>query len=192
MTFAARPIGSDRGKWSPRQYVIMSKLRFSSSRPRGVFAMSFRLSVFLVGALLASVGSAAGGSIEVVRDLAARVGPVIGSAQVCRDIDRTRVQVIVDKFQAVIREASPQDTDRADLQRGFDRNIADGRNVVSFGKIDCKTAERQFSDLERSLGLGSSSLSGVIGPSAAVAATAPTAPLPPAATACSTAHGATE
>jgi branched-chain amino acid transport system substrate-binding protein len=155
--------------------------------------MSFRLSVFLVGALLASEASAAGGSVEVVRDLAARVGPIIGSAQVCRDIERARVQVIVDKFQAVIREASPQDAERTELQRSFDRNIADGRNVVSFGKIDCKTAERQFSDLERSLGLGSSgSLSGVIGPSSAAAATAPTAPLPPAATATSTVHGVTD
>jgi branched-chain amino acid transport system substrate-binding protein len=155
--------------------------------------MSFRLSVFLVGALFASEASAAGGSVEVVRDLAARVGPIIGSAQVCRDIDRARVQVIVDKFQAVIREASPQDAERTELQRSFDRNIADGRNVVSFGKIDCKTAERQFSDLERSLGLGSSSsLSGVIGPSSAAAATAPTAPPPPATTATSTAHGVTD
>jgi branched-chain amino acid transport system substrate-binding protein len=155
--------------------------------------MSFRLSMFLVGTLLATEASA-GGSTDVVRDLASRIGPIIGSAQVCRDIERARVQVIVDKFQAVILEASPQDPDRADLQRAFERNIADGRNVVSFGKIDCKTAERQFSNLERSLGLaGSSSLSGVIGPSSAAAATAPTAPLPPAAAApASATHGVTE
>jgi ABC-type branched-subunit amino acid transport system substrate-binding protein len=146
--------------------------------------------MFLLGALFASEASAAGSNTEVVRDLAGRVGPILGSAQVCRDIDRSRVQVIVDKFQTVIREASPQDGDRADLQRAFERNIADGRNIVSFGKIDCKAAERQFSDLERSLGIGASSLSGVIGPSSAAAATAPAAPLPPAAT--STAHGVTD
>jgi branched-chain amino acid transport system substrate-binding protein len=156
--------------------------------------MSFRLAVFLVAALLASEARAAGGNTDVVRDLATRVGPIIGSAQLCREIDRPRIQVIVDKFQAVIREASPQESDRTDLQQTFDRSIADGRNVVSFGKIDCKTAERQFSDLERSLGLSSSNLSGVIGPSSAAAATAPTAPLPPAATATptSTARGVTD
>jgi branched-chain amino acid transport system substrate-binding protein len=154
--------------------------------------MSLRLTVFFVGALLASEASAAG-STDVVRDLATRVGPILGSAQACRDIDRSRIQVIADKFQTVIREASPQEADRADLQRTFDRNIADGRNVVSFGKIDCKTAERQFTDLERSLGLGSPSLSGVIGPSSAAAATAPAAPLPPAATApASTVRGITD
>jgi ABC-type branched-subunit amino acid transport system substrate-binding protein len=148
--------------------------------------------VFFVGALLASEASAAG-STDVVRDLATRVGPILGSAQACRDIDRSRIQVIVDKFQTVIREASPQEADRADLQRTFDRNIADGRNIVSFGKVDCKTAERQFSDLERSLGIASTGLSGVIGPSSAAAATAPTAPLPPAATApTSTARGVTD
>jgi ABC-type branched-subunit amino acid transport system substrate-binding protein len=154
--------------------------------------MSFRLSVFLIGALSASEAGAAGSNIEVVRDLGGRVGPIVGSAQACRDIDRGRVQVIVDKFQAVIREAAPQDSDRVDLQRSFERNVADGRNVVGFGKVDCKTAERQFSELERSLGIGGSSLSGVIGPSSAAAATAPAAPLPPPATATSTAHGVTD
>jgi len=182
----------DKCQQSLRQNVIMTELEFSSPRPRGAFAMSFRLSMFFVGALLASEANAAGSSTEVVRDLAGRVGPIIGSAQVCRDIERSRVQVIVDKFQSVIREASSQDTDRADLQRTFERNIADGRNVVSFGKIDCKTAERQFSDLERSLGLGGTGLSGVIGPCSAAAATAPTAPLPPPATPASTAHGVTD
>ena len=158
--------------------------------------MPFRFSVFLVAALLTSHASAADNNVDIVRDLATRIGPIVGSAQVCRDIERSRVQVIVDKFQSVIREASPQDADRADLQRGLDRTIVDGRNVVSFGQIDRKTAERNFAELERSLGINSgTSLSGVIGPSAAAAATAPTAPLPPPAAApvsTSTARGVTD
>src|SRR6266699_3490402 len=88
----------DKCQQSLRQNVIMTELEFSSPRPRGAFAMSFRLSMFFVGALLASEANAAGSSTEVVRDLAGRVGPIIGSAQVCRDIERSRVQVIVDKF----------------------------------------------------------------------------------------------
>jgi branched-chain amino acid transport system substrate-binding protein len=156
--------------------------------------MSIRLSVFLVAALLTSHASAAGTNVDVVRDLSSRIGPIIGSAQVCRNVERSRVQVIADKFQTVIRGASPQDADRTDLQRGFDRSVNDGRNLVSFGKIDCETAERQFSELERSLGIGGgTSLSGVIGPSAAAAATAPTAPLPlPAATSTSNVRGVTD
>ena len=54
----------------------------------------------LVGAVLFGIaGSAqAAGDITIVRDLASRVGPVIGSAQACRDIGRPRIQTIVDKF----------------------------------------------------------------------------------------------
>jgi len=53
------------------------------------------------GALLASAASAAAGDkTDVVRDLAGRVGPVVGSALACRDIARPRIQVIVDKFAA--------------------------------------------------------------------------------------------
>jgi len=56
----------------------------------------------LFGALLASVaGAAPGDNMNVVRDLAGRVGPIIGSALACRDIARPRIQVIVDKFTAV-------------------------------------------------------------------------------------------
>jgi hypothetical protein len=62
--------------------------------------------ILLVGAMLFGIaGSAqAAGDITIVRDLASRVGPVIGSAQACRDIARPRIQTIIDKFSQVIRE----------------------------------------------------------------------------------------
>jgi ABC-type branched-subunit amino acid transport system substrate-binding protein len=129
----------------------------------------------LFGALLASAASAApGGNADVVRDLAGRVGPIVGSALACTDIARPRIQAIVDKFAAVIKEASSNEAERDDLTQQLNRSVADGRNLVTGGKMDCRLAERQLADLERSIaGPGSSgpSLAGVIGPSAAVAAT---------------------
>ena len=69
--------------------------------------MTTRLTLFLFGALLAgTAGAAAGDKTDVVRDLAGRVGPIVGSALACRDIARPRIQAIVDKFTAVIVEAS--------------------------------------------------------------------------------------
>ena len=53
-----------------------------------------------------------GDNTEVVRDLAGRVGPIVGSALACPDIARPRIQVIVDKFAAVIREASSNEAER--------------------------------------------------------------------------------
>src|SRR5258707_10553532 len=143
-----------------------------------------RWAIILCGTLLANSASAApGDNLSVVRDLTAQLGPIIGSALACPNITRPRVQVIVDKFQAAVREAI-NEPDRADVARLLDRYVADGRSAVTTGKTDCRIADRQISDLEQSLGIPptpppASSLSAAIAPSAAIAATAPTQPLPP-------------
>ena len=137
----------------------------------------------LLGALLAGSATAAtGDNANVVRDLAGRVGPIIGSASACPDIARPRVQFIADKFQQVIRETASNEAERDDLSRLLDRYVTDGRNAVTAGRTDCKLAERQLADLEQSLAgkapSPSPSLAAVIAPSSATAATAPTAPVP--------------
>ena len=114
--------------------------------------MTARLSLFLFSALLAgTAGAAAGDKNDVVRDLAGRVGPIIGSASACRDIARPRIQAIVDKFTAVIVEASSNEAERSDLTQSFDRSVADGRGAVTTGRTDCRSADRQLADLERSI-----------------------------------------
>ena len=119
-------------------------------------ALRRRWTAALFGALLAGTaaqraGSSQAGNADVVRDLAGRVGPIVGSALACRDIARPRIQVIVDKFAAVIREASSNEAERDDLTRLLDRYVADGRGAVTSGKIDCRMAERQLADLEQSI-----------------------------------------
>src|SRR5271157_3659548 len=146
-----------------------------SSRPRRV--------AIVFGAWLAcATGASAGDNANIVRDLAGRVGPIIGSASACPDIARARVQSIADKFQQVIREAATNEAERDDLSRALDRNVTDGRNAVAAGRTDCRSAERQLAELEQSLAgkapAPSPSLAAVIAPSSATAATAPTAPLP--------------
>src|SRR2546427_8194466 len=134
----------------------------------------------LVGAMLFGIaGSAqAAGDITIVRDLAGRVGPVIGSAQACRDIARPRIQSIVDKFSQVIREASSNEAERSDLTQTFDRTVTEGRVAVTSGRMDCIRADRQLADLERSI--SGPSLSSATGPSPPAPATpANAAPAPP-------------
>jgi branched-chain amino acid transport system substrate-binding protein len=136
--------------------------------------MTPRWMTILFSALLASTAGAAGNKTDVVRDLAGRVGPIIGSALACGDIARPRIRVIVDKFAAVIKEASSNEAERDDLTQLLDRSVADGRSAVTAGKIDCRLADRQLADLERSI--AAPSLADAIAPSSAAAATAPTAP----------------
>jgi branched-chain amino acid transport system substrate-binding protein len=151
--------------------------------------MNTRWAIFLSCALLAGEGAAASDKANIVRDLAGRVGPILGSALACQDIARPRIQLIVDKFTAVIAEASTNDTERSDLTQLLDRNVANGRGAVTSGQTDCRQADRQLADLERSV--AAPALPAVIAPpapaaapsvassfSAANAATAPTAPVP--------------
>src|ERR1700738_5249434 len=135
-------------------------------------AKTSRWIAVVAGTLLAGVASAApGNNGDVVPDLAGRVGPVVGSALACTDIARPRIQTIVDKFAAVIREAPSNEAERDALTHLLNRSVADGRNAVTAGKMDCKLAERQLADLERSIAPPGPTLSGVIGPAPAVAAT---------------------
>src|SRR5450432_4160810 len=141
--------------------------------------MTLRWMTVVFGALVAGAGGAAAGDkTDVVRDLAGRVGPIVGSALACRDISRPRIQVIVDKFTAVITEASSSEAERSDLTQLLDRSVADGRSAVTSGRIDCRVADRQLADLERSIaGPGPGpDVAAVIAPSSAAAATALTAP----------------
>jgi hypothetical protein len=102
--------------------------------------------------LLAGAAQAApGDKKDVGRDLAGRVGPMVGSGLACRDIARPRIQLIVDKFTAVITQFSASEAERADPTQLLDRNIADDRAAVTSGRMDCRLAERQLADLEQSI-----------------------------------------
>jgi len=133
----------------------------------------------LIGVMLAGpAGAAPGDKFDVLRDLAGRVGAVVGSALTCKEIARPRVQVVVDKFTAVIKEASANEAERNELTQSLDRGVTDGRTQVALGRTDCRSADRQLADLERSI--AGPSLSAVIGPAPANAAPAPSqVPAPP-------------
>jgi len=161
----------------------------SDHRSHMSFARSSRsarcwISILLIAAFAGSASAATADNLTVVRDLAGRVGPIIGSALACRDIARPRVRAIVNNFQAVINQAASSEAERDDLTRLLDRYVAGG---LANGRIDCKAAEAQLSYLEQSLSAPTAqslpSLSGVIAPSSAAAATAPAAAIasPPAA-----------
>ena len=109
--------------------------------------MAILFSVLLIGVS----AEAHAAKLDSVRDLAGRVGPIIGSASACRDIARPRIESIVEKFNVVIQEAASSDAERDDLTRLLDRNVTDGRLAVTTGKIDCATAGRQLAALEQSL-----------------------------------------
>ncbi|WP_316237178.1 ABC transporter substrate-binding protein [Bradyrhizobium sp. SZCCHNR1015] len=144
-----------------------------------------RVAAILLASLVAGEAVAAPGeSVSVARQLGSRVGPIIGAALACRDIARPRIQAIIEKFQLVIREAASSEADRDELTRLLDRYVAEGRSLVTSGRMDCGGADRQLADLERSIAApppARANLPAVsIGPATAQAATVPAQLLPPA------------
>ena len=115
-------------------------------------SVTLRWASLLLSTLFIPAAEAApGDKIELVRDLAGRVGPVIGSALACPDVTRPRIQSIIEKFAAVIRDAASNEAQRSDLAQLFDRSVAEGRNAVTTGRTDCRLAERRLAELEQSL-----------------------------------------
>ena len=141
---------------------------------QGAFCAIALCGVWLVGAPIAA---APGDNVGVVRDLASRVGPILGAALACQDIAQSRVQLVADKFRAVIRDVSTSEAERGDISQLFDRYVMDGRGSLTSGRTDCKSADRQLADLERSI--AGPSLAAVIGPASANAAPAPSASTAP-------------
>src|SRR6202012_3089653 len=61
------------------------------------------------------------------------------------------LQLIIDKFQEVIKGSTTNDADRSDVARLLNRYVADGRTDLAAGRTDCRIADRQIADLEASL-----------------------------------------
>jgi ABC-type branched-subunit amino acid transport system substrate-binding protein len=125
------------------------------------------------------MAAAPGDNVSVVRDLASRIGPILGSALACQDIPQTRIQAVADKFRAVIRDVASNEAERDEISQSFNRYVVGARDA-GVNRTDCKLADRQLADLERSV--SGPSLASVIAPAAANAAPAPVATIvPPAA-----------
>ena len=80
--------------------------------------MTSRRIWLVLAAMLSSTVAGAGDNTDIVRDLAIRVGPVVGSALACRDIARPRIQAVIEKFAVVIRDASANEAERSDQPGG--------------------------------------------------------------------------
>ncbi|UFZ03108.1 ABC transporter substrate-binding protein [Bradyrhizobium ontarionense] len=114
--------------------------------------MTVRWSALIIGSLFgAPLTPAFAAASDMVRDLAGRVGPIVGQASACTDIAQGRVQTIVDRFREAIRQSTTDDGERDQLTRSFNGYIAEGRSRTGTSQANCATAERQLTELERSL-----------------------------------------
>ncbi|MGJ4892687.1 ABC transporter substrate-binding protein [Bradyrhizobium sp. HKCCYLR20261] len=161
--------------------VLPQKAAARRTQAHARIAAALLATLIASGAAPSGAVAAPGENVSVARQLGGRVGPIIGAALACRDIARPRIQAILEKFQLVIREAASSEADRDELTRLLDNYVAEGRSLVTSGRMDCPGAERLLADLEQSIAAPPTNRPIVsFGPAMAQAATTPAQMLPPA------------
>jgi len=136
---------------------------------RCVFCVLLGLLVALPG-----IGTSAPNSerSNVARQLAARVGKVVGAASGCQDISRSRIKAITDKFTTVVKNLGANDEDRIATLQIFENSLTEGQKAVAEREADCASAERDLANLEHAATLPAT-------PQTAAPAPAVSSPPPP-------------
>src|SRR5215470_7327519 len=62
---------------------------------------------------------------DVIRQLAVRVGHVLGAASGCREVSRPRIKVITDKITEVIKASTLNQNDVTSILQTFDQSVAE-------------------------------------------------------------------
>jgi ABC-type branched-subunit amino acid transport system substrate-binding protein len=118
--------------------------------------MKLRSIALVVGAAMiipASMGTSAqrNEKVEVARDLATRVGQILGAATACRDIARPRIRDMSDRFIDVLKSATTTLDELTAVKQSYDRSFAEGQRAVTSRRIECLAADRDLADLENAI-----------------------------------------
>jgi branched-chain amino acid transport system substrate-binding protein len=120
--------------------------------------MTFRFAFAIAAAIL--VASSHAGSagpreekVNVVRQLAARVGRILGAASACREISQPRVKSITNKMMEVIMGSSPNKDELSTILAVFDTSVSEGERDLGNGLMVCSSADTDLGNLERAANL---------------------------------------
>jgi ABC-type branched-subunit amino acid transport system substrate-binding protein len=86
--------------------------------------------------------------MDVTRDLAVRVGQILGSADACRDIAPARIRSMREKLQSVFTFATRNPDDLSALKKIYENNVGDGQRAVTARRKECAAVDRDLADLE--------------------------------------------
>ena len=158
-----------------------------------------RFHYFLLGAVAIAapvVGYSAPASdrVDAVRQIAAAVGRVLGSAAACREISPLRVKSMSDTLSDLITVSAVTTEESSAIWQAYNQSNTEGQRAITSRRLTCVAAERALADLEKTV----TPSQALIPPGQArslptVAAPAPTGPQParPSVTATSPALAAT-
>jgi len=115
-----------------------------------------RFKYFLLGAIAMAapvVGYSAPSSerVEAVRQIAAAVGRVLGSAAACREISPLRVKAMSDTLSDLITVSALTADETSGIWQAYNQNNTEGQRAVANRRLTCVAAERALADLEKTV-----------------------------------------
>jgi ABC-type branched-subunit amino acid transport system substrate-binding protein len=89
--------------------------------------------------------------MDAARDIAARVGQILGGAAACRDIAPPRIKNMDEKLQAVLTFATSNADNFNALKQVYVRSLAEGQRTVTSRLKECAAVDRDLADLENAI-----------------------------------------
>jgi ABC-type branched-subunit amino acid transport system substrate-binding protein len=115
-----------------------------------------RFHYFLLGAIAIAapvVGYSAPSSerVDAVRQIAAAVGRVLGSAAACREISPLRVKSMSDTLSDLITVSALTSEESSSIWQAYNLSNTEGQRAITSRRLTCVAAERALADLEKTV-----------------------------------------
>jgi ABC-type branched-subunit amino acid transport system substrate-binding protein len=115
-----------------------------------------RFHYFLLGAIAFTapvVGYSAPSNdrVDAVRQIAAAVGRVLGSATACREISPLRIKSMSDTLSDLITVSAPTAEESSSIWQAYNQSNTEGQRAIANRRITCVAAERALADLEKTV-----------------------------------------
>jgi branched-chain amino acid transport system substrate-binding protein len=115
-----------------------------------------RFHYFLLGAIAITapvVGYSAPSSdrVDAVRQIAAAVGRVLGSAAACREVSPLRIKSMSDTLSDLITVSAPTAEESSAIWLAYNQSNTEGQRAIANRRITCVAAERALADLEKTV-----------------------------------------
>jgi len=115
-----------------------------------------RFNYFLLGAIaiaapVVGYSAPANDRVDAVRQIAAAVGRVLGSAAACREISPLRVKSMSDTLSDLITVSALTAEDTSAIWQAYNQSNTEGQRAIANRRLTCVAAERALADLEKTV-----------------------------------------
>src|SRR5215510_7726875 len=111
----------------------------------------FFLVAIVIAAPVVGYSAPANDRVDAVRQIAAAVGRVLGSAAACREISPLRVKSMSDTLADLITVTAPTAEESSAIWQAYNQNHTEGQRAVANRRLTCVAAERALADLEKTV-----------------------------------------